>query len=108
MERGQTEPINIGCDVCIQQADELWLTIICPVITPTDTFLTERLNFSATIRWEDGDGNELQGVGNTLFVQKPGTYRCIADIGNGQDEDFAETTISCEYWNSVPCDFNVI
>lgn len=108
VERGQAEPINIGCDVCIQQTDELWLTIVCPITTPDSPFLADRFNFSATIRWEGENGTSLRGIGNTLFVQKPGTYKCIADIGNGQDTDMAETTISCEYWNSVPCGFNVI
>ena len=88
VERGQAVPITIGCDVCIRQAAELWLTIVCP--TNVNSFP----NTSVTIRWEDEDGNELQGVRDTLLVQQPGTYTCIADFGNNEI-DREETSVGC-------------
>ena len=92
VQRGQAVPITIGCDVCIREAQELWLTIVCP--TNVNSFP----NTSVTIRWEDEDGNPLQGVGDTLLVQQPGTYTCIADFGNNE-VDREETSVGCESTN---------
>ena len=52
VERGQTNPIPIGCNVCIQETAEVWLTITCPTnLNPLFP------NTSVTFRWEDEDGN---------------------------------------------------
>lgn len=89
VERGQSAAIPVGCDVCIREAQELWLTLTCP--TNVDMFP----NTSVTIIWKDEHGNVLQGTGGMLLVQIPGTYTCIADFGNNEvDEE--ETTVACE------------
>ena len=87
--RGQAVPIFIGCDVCIQEAQEVWLTIECP--TNVNAFP----NTSVTFSWVDKDRNILQGVGSTLLVQRPGEYTCIADFGNNE-RDEESTTVGCE------------
>ena len=83
VERGQSAAIPVGCDVCIREAQELWLTLTCP--TNVETFP----NTSVTIRWKDEHGNVLQGTGDMLLVQIPGIYTCIATFGNN-------TTVACK------------
>ena len=90
VQRGQPSSIPIGCDVCVKEAQEIWLTIVCP--TNADSIP----NVTVTISWRDEKGNELQGDGDTLLVQTPGKYRCIADFGGGNV--VSETTdIGCKF-----------
>lgn len=97
VQRGQASAIPIGCDVCIQETAEVWLRIECP------TNIADFPDLSVTITWEDEEGNMLQGDGNTLLVQTPGTYTCIADFGGG-DIDRESTAVGCKFtFNFPPC-----
>ena len=88
VERGQAVPIQAGCDVCIRQAAELWLTLTCRTNVasfPNSTILSTT--------WTDEDG-DVVGDRPTLLVQDPGSYTCRVDFGN-DNIDRATSSIGC-------------
>ena len=90
VQRGQTNPIPAGCDVCIRQTSELWLTLICPTNVNTISNIMER---SVSFTWTDGKGNVV-GNDDTLLVAVPGMYTCTADFGDGE-RDSATSSVGC-------------
>ena len=90
VQRGQPSSIPIGCDVCVKEAEEIWLTIVCP------TNAASLPNVTVVISWRDENGNELKGDEDTLLVQTPGRYTCIADFGDGNVVS-ESTDIGCEF-----------
>jgi hypothetical protein len=82
VQRGQAVPIPAGCDVCIRQSSELWLTLTCQTNFNT---LSNVIVMSESFTWTDERGNVL-GNEHTLLVSKPGTYTCTADFGGGESD----------------------
>lgn len=92
VERGQVTQIPAGCDVCIAQAGELWLTLSCP--TNVDRF--EGVSVQS-YQWTDENGRVI-GERPTLFVQSPGSYTCTVDFG-AEGMDSQTTTVGCRLYN---------
>lgn len=90
VERGQSVSIPAGCDVCIAQAAELWLTLSCP--TNVDRFPNITVE---SYRWTDEDGKVLSEL-PTLLVQEPGAYTCRVDFGTA-GVDTQTTTVGCTF-----------
>ena len=92
-ERGQQNFIPIGCDVCIEEVSEAWLTLTC------GTNVNQFPNESLTIVWENENGETLEGIDGLLIVQRPGTYTCRAIFS--EIEDSVSTTVSCKHFHNL-------
>ena len=90
VQRGQTNPIPAGCDVCIRQSSELSLILTCPTNVET---LSNQMAINESFTWTDDEGNVL-GDENTLLVSEPGTYTCTVDFGGGES-DSAISSVGC-------------
>ena len=82
VQRGQTNPIPAGCNVCIRQSSELWLTLTCPTNVVAMSFT-----------WTDEERNVV-GDENTLLVSEPGIYTCTAYFEGGE-RDNKRTSVGC-------------
>ena len=84
----QAIPIQAGCDVCIRQAAQLWLTLTCRTNV---AYFPDSMILSTT--WTR-EGYGVVGENPTLQVQDPGHYTCSVDFGDN-NIDVATTSIGC-------------